>query len=120
MACSGTGTQLQFHIHHQRSTTETDIILEVLERWKKRVIAGFLLLSLIVTVTAVLLFEFGGVLKIREMEFRGSHHIPRKNALGTRKARFMPGSIAGGRGRGSDIRLPGTPSVAAGLAVRDS
>ena len=48
--------------------TDTDVILEALERWKKRVIAAFLLLSLLIALTAVLLFELGGVIKVWEME----------------------------------------------------
>jgi hypothetical protein len=54
---------------YQGVQVEADTILENLERWKKRVIAAFLLLSLLVAVAAVLLFELGGVIKVWKIEF---------------------------------------------------
>jgi hypothetical protein len=48
--------------------TETDAVLEALERWKKRLIAAFLLISLFIALTAVLLFELGGVIKVWKLE----------------------------------------------------
>jgi hypothetical protein len=40
-----------------------------LERWKKRILAAFLLSSLVVGVSAVLLFEAAGVAKVWRLEF---------------------------------------------------
>jgi hypothetical protein len=43
-----------------------------LEHWKKLVIATFLLLSLLIGTTSVLLFELGGVILVWEIEFNGA------------------------------------------------
>ena len=48
---------------------EHDRILQGLDRWKQRVIAAFLLLSLLTGITAVLLFEIAGVLNVWQLEF---------------------------------------------------
>jgi hypothetical protein len=62
-------------ISHRNPVGTEDGILESLERWKKRVIAAFLLLSLLVAVIAVLLFEAGGVFKVWQMEFGSAREL---------------------------------------------
>jgi hypothetical protein len=51
-----------------------DAVLDSLDRWKKRVIAGFAFLSLIMVLIAVLMFEAGTVAEV--MKFIRGQHFP--------------------------------------------